>query len=110
MIANYAFETCETPEDIDKITIEDIFSNMCLGITCLQAAIPDNVEKPLDGLSFTGYLYTLMEFGENQEIDPDEITNEEYKAFLAIIVEQNNAIKTCKTLKKKQLKAQLLNL
>lgn len=111
LLASFGYESCETPEDVDAVTIDDLFANISFAVTIMQANARIASEEsgkpynpPLNGNSLTSYLFELMEFPEGETINPDEIEAEEFKAFLAILIEQNNIVKSCKQIKKKLLR------
>jgi hypothetical protein len=96
IILYMGFGTCQSEEDVDQITLDDIYVNCAMNTVFYGSLI--GVQ------SFEEYLYRLMQF-EDKAGAPvfPEITQPEFKQFLGIVLEQNNLIKAARKNAKKNL-------
>lgn len=90
--------TCTSPEDVDAMTLEDIFNNITFQTLHMGPEIHAN--------SLEEFLYKMMDF-PSEIVKPKfgewQITREEFMAFLGLVIEQNNLMKHARIHAKKNL-------
>ena len=97
ILVYFGFATCETPEAVDAITLEEIYAN------CIINAAATIGMAGYD--SFEAFLFSLMQWPEESTpVQFEAITHEEFTRFFAILIEQNNLITAAKKNAKRMVK------
>jgi hypothetical protein len=93
----HGFSSCDTEKDLDDITVEQIYLNLAIASPFYLAELGKE--------SLEHFLYSLMDFGEVEPPAFEFIALNEFKAFLGILIEQNNLVQTTRKFLKKNLRA-----
>jgi hypothetical protein len=81
VLVYYGFKSCETPEEVENITIDEIYTNLVLNSTpWLLAAGYESVQQ---------FLLSFIQWPDDKAPDAD-ISDEDFRRFLAVLIEQNS--------------------
>jgi hypothetical protein len=93
----FGFATCETPEDVDAISLNEIYNNCILNSAATIGMAGYD--------SFEAFLFELMQWPEGSPSAKfRDIQSDEFKRFFALVIEQNNLITAAKKNAKRMVK------